>query len=51
MNPEELWNTTLDQKKKSFTSSIFQRFKRDQSLIHTLMGNDVGWRKFYVLMR
>ena len=29
MNPEELWNTTLDPDKRKFTSStIFKRFKK-----------------------
>ena len=50
MNPEELWNTTLDPEKRNLLQVQYSKdLKRDQSLIHTLMGNDVGLRKDFII--
>ena len=50
MNPEELWNTTLDPEKRNLLQVQYSKdFKKDQNLIHTLMGNDVGLRKDFII--
>ena len=50
MNPEELWNTTLDPEKRNLLQVQYSKdLKRDQSLIHTLMGNDVSLRKDFII--
>ena len=49
MNPEELWNTTLDPEKRNLLQVKYSKdFKKDQSLIRTLMGNDVALRKEFI---
>ena len=46
MNPEELWNTTLNPETRNLLQVQYSKdLKKDQHLIHTLMGNDVGLRK------
>ena len=35
--------------KKFISSSIFKKFKKDQNLIQTLMGNDVASRKDFIV--
>ena len=46
MNPEELWNTTLDPQTRNLLQVRYSKdAKKDQNLIHTLMGNDVALRK------
>ena len=50
MNPEELWNTTLDPETRNLLKVQYSKdLKRDQSLIHTLMGNDVALRKDFIV--
>ena len=50
MNPEELWNTTLDPKTRNLLQVQYSKdVKKDQSLIHTLMGNDVALRKDFII--
>ncbi len=50
MNPEELWNTTLDPETRNLLQVQYSKdYKKDQSLIHTLMGNDVGLRKDFIV--
>ncbi|MDC0327061.1 toprim domain-containing protein, partial [Candidatus Pelagibacter sp.] len=50
MNPEELWNTTLDPETRNLLQVTYSKdFKKDQSLIHTLMGNDVALRKDFII--
>jgi DNA gyrase subunit B len=50
MNPEELWSTTLDPEKRNLLQVQYSKdFKKDQSLIHTLMGNDVALRKDFIV--
>ena len=50
MNPEELWSTTLDPETRNLLKVQYSKdFKKDQSLIHTLMGNDVALRKDFII--
>ena len=49
MNPEELWNTTLDPETRNLLQVQYSKDpKKDQGLIHKLMGNDVSLRKDYI---
>ena len=50
MNPEELWNTTLDPIKRNLLQVKYSSDKKkDQKIIHTLMGNDVSIRKDFII--
>jgi len=50
MNPEELWNTTLDPETRNLLQVQYSKdLKKDQNLIHTLMGNDVALRKDFIV--
>ena len=50
MNPEELWNTTLNPETRNLLQVQYSKnFKKDQDLIHTLMGNDVTLRKDFII--
>ena len=50
MNPEELWNTTLDPETRNLLQVEYSKdLKKDQNLIHTLMGNDVALRKDFIV--
>jgi DNA gyrase subunit B len=50
MNPEELWSTTLDPETRNLLKVQYSKdLKKDQSLIHTLMGNDVALRKDFII--
>ena len=50
MNPEELWSTTLDPKTRNLLKVQYSKdLKKDQTLIHTLMGNDVSLRKDFII--
>ena len=50
MNPEELWNTTLDPEKRNLLQVKYSNDKKkDQKIIHTLMGNDVSIRKDFII--
>ncbi len=50
MNPEELWSTTLNPETRNLLQVQYSKdFKKDQSLIHTLMGNDVALRKDFIV--
>ena len=50
MNPEELWSTTLDPETRNLLQVKYSKdFKKDQILIHTLMGNDVALRKDFIV--
>ena len=50
MNPEELWKTTLDPETRNLLKVQYSKdLKKDQSLIHTLMGNDVALRKDFII--
>ena len=50
MNPEELWSTTLDPETRNLLQVQYSKdLKKDQHLIHTLMGNDVALRKEFIV--
>ena len=50
MNPEELWSTTLDPETRNLIQVQYSKdLKKDQILIHTLMGNDVALRKDFII--
>ena len=50
MNPEELWSTTLDPESRNLLQVKYSKdLKKDQNLIHTLMGNDVALRKDFIV--
>ena len=50
MNPDELWSTTLDPDKRNLLQVKYSHDKkRDQKIIHTLMGNDVSIRKDFII--
>ncbi len=50
MNPEELWSTTLDPTTRNLLQVQYSKdLKKDQNLIHTLMGNDVALRKDFII--
>ena len=50
MNPEELWSTTLNPNTRNLLQVQYSKdLKKDQNIIHTLMGNDVGLRKDFII--
>ena len=50
MNPEELWNTTLNPETRNLLQVQYSKdLKKDQTLIHTLMGNDVALRRDFIV--
>tara|TARA_Y100000591_G_scaffold326855_1_gene350277 strand:- start:4089 stop:6146 length:2058 start_codon:yes stop_codon:yes gene_type:complete len=50
MNPDELWSTTLDPETRNLLQVKYSKdLKKDQNLIHTLMGNDVTLRKDFII--
>ena len=50
MNPEELWNTTLNPETRNLLQVQYSKdLKKDQNIIHTLMGNDVSARKDFIV--
>ena len=50
MNPDELWSTTLDPNTRNLLQVQYSKNnKKDQDLIHTLMGNDVSLRKDFII--
>ena len=50
MNPEELWNTTLNPETRNLLQVQYSKdLKKDHKLIHTLMGNDVSLRKEFIV--
>ena len=50
MNPEELWNTTLDPETRTLLKVEYSKnLKKDHDLIHTLMGSDVALRKDFIV--
>jgi len=56
MNPDELWQTTLNPEKRSllrvkYTNNTKDKSKKDQDLIQILMGDEVGPRKDFIINR
>ena len=50
MNPDELWNTTLNPESRNLLKVEYSKnVKKDHELIHTLMGNDVSIRKDFIV--
>jgi len=50
MNPDELWSTTLDPENRNLLQVKYSKdHKKDQDIIHTLMGNDVSIRKEFII--
>ena len=50
MNPEELWSTTLNPETRNLLQVKYSKdLKKDQDLIHTLMGGDVALRKEFIV--
>jgi len=50
MNPEELWSTTLNPETRNLLQVQYSKdTKKDQNLIHTLMGSDVSLRKDFII--
>ncbi len=50
MNPEELWNTTLNPETRNLLQVEYSKnIKKDQDLIQTLMGSDVSSRKDFIV--
>jgi len=56
MNPEELWETTLNPEKRlllqvKYTNALKAKSKKDQDLIQVLMGDEVSPRKDFIISR
>ena len=50
MNPEELWSTTLNPETRNLLQVQYSKnLQKDQNLIKTLMGSDVGPRKDFIV--
>ena len=50
MNPDELWNTTLNPETRNLLKVEYSKdTKKDHQIIHTLMGNDVALRKDFII--
>ena len=50
MNPEELWSTTLNPETRNLLQVEYSKnIKKDQEIVHTLMGNDVTARKDFII--
>ena len=50
MNPDELWNTTLNPETRNLLKVQYSKIeKKDQDLIKTLMGSDVSSRKDFIV--
>jgi DNA gyrase subunit B len=56
MNPEELWQTTLNPEKRillqvKYSNNTKAKSKKDQDLIQILMGDEVAPRKDFIIKR
>jgi Type IIA topoisomerase (DNA gyrase/topo II, topoisomerase IV), B subunit len=50
MNPDELWNTTLNPETRNLLKVQYSKdLKKDHNLIHTLMGSDGSSRKDFIV--
>ena len=48
MNPEQLWDTTMDPSKRILTQVTIEDAAEAEKLITTLMGDDIEGRKAYI---
>ena len=48
MNPEQLWDTTMDPKKRMLMQVTIEDAAEAEKLITTLMGDDIDSRKAYI---
>ena len=56
MNPEELWETTLNPEKRTllqvkYSNTTKAKSKKDQDIIQILMGDEVAPRKDFIINR
>jgi len=56
MNPEELWQTTLNPEERillqvKYSNKTKEKSKKDQDLIQILMGDEVAPRKDFIINR
>ena len=56
MNPEELWETTLNPEKRTllkvqYSKGTKEKSKEDQKIIDILMGDEVAPRKDFIINR
>ena len=56
MNPEELWQTTLNPKERTllqvrYSNNTKIKSKKDQEIIQILMGDEVAPRKEFIISR
>ena len=56
MNPDELWQTTLNPEKRNllqvkYSNITKEKSKKDQELIQILMGDEVAPRKNFIINR
>ena len=56
MNPEELWETTLNPQKRTllqvkYSNTTKAKSKKDQDIIQILMGDEVAPRKDFIINR
>ena len=56
MNPEELWQTTLNPKERTllqvrYSNKTKIKSKKDQEIIQILMGDEVAPRKEFIISR
>ena len=56
MNPQELWQTTLDPEERTllrvqYSNTTKDKSKKDQDLIQVLMGDEVAPRKDFIINR
>ena len=56
MNPEELWNTTLNPEQRTllqvkYSNNTKEKSKKDQELFQILMGDEVAPRKDFIISR
>ena len=48
MNPEQLWETTMDPEKRTLVNVTLEDAVEAEKLVVTLMGDDINARKEYI---